>query len=189
MWFPSTVTVAPTTEPVGLAEARSHLRCDPGVTTDDADIAAMISAARAHAEAYCGAVFAEQTIRSDCTSFDDLVRLPHAPLKTVTSIAYLDASGDEQVLAGADYEVYADDLAPSIVPAYGTSWPAIRPGSRITLTAVYGGICPEAVRHAIKLLVGAWYENREETAIGVSVAALPASVSVDALLCNHRRFG
>lgn len=45
---------------------------------------------------------------------------------------------------------------------------------------------PEPIRIAILLLVGAWYENREETAIGVSVASLPEHIGAHALLSPYR---
>jgi uncharacterized phiE125 gp8 family phage protein len=48
---------------------------------------------------------------------------------------------------------------------------------------------PSAIRHAIKLLVGGWYENREESVIGVSVASLPVSLAAESLIAPYRRGG
>lgn len=194
MWYPSIVTVAPTAEPVTLEEAKVHLRCDDRdsdgdlvARPDDDLISGLISAARQHAEKYCNACWAEQTIVCQCDSFTDFDRLPAGPLKSVTSIVYVDPAGAEQTLDDSVYEPRKGELEPSVALSTGHAWPAIKPGSRITLTAVYGGDVPPAIKVAILLFVGAWYENREETAIGVSVASLPSSVATDALLCNFRR--
>ena len=48
-------------------------------------------------------------------------------------------------------------------------------------------IVPAPIVQAILLCVGAWYENREETVIGVSVAALPEAVAVDRLIGAYKR--
>ncbi|MGH6862464.1 MAG: head-tail connector protein, partial [Phyllobacterium sp.] len=45
---------------------------------------------------------------------------------------------------------------------------------------------PPPIKVAVLLYVGAWYENREETAIGVSVAGLPDNVSAEALLQTYK---
>lgn len=194
MWYPSIVTTAPSVEPVTLAAAKMHLRRDDrdadGNLVDQPDddlVSSLISAARQHVEKYCNARWAEQTLACRCDSFADFVRLPEGPLKSVTSIAYVDTDGETQTLDDAVYEVCRSGLEPSIMIKPGQTWPAIRSGSFVTLTAVFGGEVPPAIKVAILLFVGAWYENREETAIGVSVAALPSSVATDALLCNFRR--
>ncbi len=194
MWYPSNVTAAPTKEPVTLAEAKVHLRRDDrdddGNLVDQPDddlVSGLISAARQHVEKYCNARWAEQTLVCRCDSFADFARLPDGPLKSITSIAYVDTNGEAQTLDDAAYEACKSGLEPSIAIKEGYTWPVTRPGSLITLTAVFGGEVPPAIKVAILLFVGAWYENREETAIGVSVAALPSSVATDALLCNFRR--
>ena len=43
---------------------------------------------------------------------------------------------------------------------------------------------PDALRHAIRMLVAHWYENRGLAAIGGTVAMLPASVN--ALIAPYR---
>jgi uncharacterized phiE125 gp8 family phage protein len=194
MWYPPTVTTPPAAEPVTLEQAKMHLRCDDrdgeGVLIarpDDDLISSIIEAARDHVEKYCNARWAEQTLVCQCDSFSDFARLPEGPLKSVTSVGYVDAAGDTQTLDAAIYEARKGGLEPSIGLQSGRSWPVTRPGSRITLTAVFGGDVPKAVRQAILLFVGAWYENREESVIGTITSQLPASVTVDALLCNYRR--
>jgi hypothetical protein len=46
---------------------------------------------------------------------------------------------------------------------------------------------PEDIKAAIKLFVGAWYENREESIIGTIGAQLPETVATSAILAKYRR--
>lgn len=178
MWYPSTVTVAPTTEPVTLAEVKAQ--CLIESDDDDAPLTRLIKAARSHVEEYCNARWAEQTIVCQCDRFTDFARLSEGPLKSVTSIAYVDASGATQTIDEAVYEACIDGLEPSIQLKPGQSWPAIRPGSRITLTAVFGGTLPDSVHHAMLVFIDSAYSDRENP---------PREnwTVMDVLLCNHRR--
>ena len=178
MWYPSTVTVAPTTEPVTLDEVKKQ--CLVESTDDDALLTRLIKAARSHVEKYCNARWAEQTLACQCDSFVDFARLPEGPLKSVTSISYVDAAGDAQTLDEAVYEARKDGLEPSIALKPGQRWPAILPGSRITLTAVFGGDLPDAVHHAMLVFIDAAYHSRENP-------VRENWTVMDALLCNHRR--
>jgi uncharacterized phiE125 gp8 family phage protein len=180
MWYPSTVTEPPTTEPVTLAQAQTQC----GVMSDEVfftdQITGLIAAARAHVESYTGARFAAQTIVSQCDGFCDMERLPEGPLSSVTSIKYIDLDGAEQTLANTVYEAHKDGLEPSIALKYGQTWPAIRRGSRITLTADYGGTVPKDVSIAMLLFIADKFHNRENAKVGDWTA-------LDCLLCNHRR--
>jgi uncharacterized phiE125 gp8 family phage protein len=178
MWYPSTVSVAPTVEPVTLDQAKQQCRVD--ATDDDALLGRLIKAARAHAEEYCNARWAEQTIVSQCDSFADFARLKEGPLKSVTSISYVDSAGGTQTLDEAVYEPRRDGLEPSIVLKPGQAWPRIRHSSRITLTAIYGGQVPESIQHGMLIWIEDSYLNREN-------AGQPAWTVFDSLLCNHRR--
>lgn len=180
MWYPSTVTVAPTVEPVSLAEAQEQ--CGAPENDFTPTLTRLIKAARAHVEEYCNAVWAEQTIASRCDSFSDFARLPHGPLKAVQTIEYVDTDGDAQVVSEAAYEARKDGLEPSIALKHGQSWPSIRPGSRITVTAVYGGAVPESVKHAMLLFIDDAFNRRAN-------AEREDWTALDALLCNHRRGG
>lgn len=195
MWYPAKITTPAAAEPVTLIEAKEHCRVierdgDGNVLPfeDDDLIERLIATARDHVERYCGVRFASQTVEIACDRFADFVRLPEAPVLSITKVAYVDTAGTTQTLDAAIYELRPDGLEPSIALKYGQQWPTVRLGSRITVTAVVGyGDVPQAVKHAMLMLIGAWYANREQVLVGVSVSDLPMSASVDALLCNHRR--
>jgi len=179
MWYPSAVTVA-ATELVTIAEARQQARSDSD-TDLDAELTRLITVARNHVESYCGIRIGAQTIVAKCDSFDDLARLPDAPVTSITSIAYVDPDGVTQTLATSVYELRADDLDAAVVLKFNQSWPAIQPGSRITLTAVVGyATAPPAVHHAMLVRIADHFTDHETVASG-------DFSTFDALLVNHRR--
>ncbi|MBZ9980404.1 hypothetical protein LB521_04485 [Mesorhizobium sp. BR-1-1-8] len=180
MWYPATVTVAATDEPIRLVEAKRHVHAED-YTDDDAELALLISSARNHVEKYCNTRFATQTVAVKCDCFGDMARLSEAPVQSVTSIVYVDAAGATQTLADTVYELRADGLEAAIVLRYGQSWPAIQPSSRISVTAVVGyEDAPPSVKHAILLFLAGGYEMREN-------ASGDAWTTFDCLLSNHRR--
>ncbi|RVN04656.1 head-tail connector protein [Sinorhizobium meliloti] len=179
MWYPSKITVAATAEPISEAEAKRRLHIT--FEDDDDDIALMIAGVRDHAEKYCNVRFASQTVEMKCDGFCDLGRLPEAPVSAVSSIEYIDTAGAEQTLADTVYELRNDGFEVAIFTKYGQQWPAIQPGSRITVTAVVGyADAPAAVKQAMLLYIGDAYENREN-------AEIDDWTAFDALLCNYRR--
>lgn len=179
MWYPSTVTVA-AAELVTIAEARQQARTDPD-DGHDAELVRLITVARNHTEKYCGIRIGAQTIVARCDSFGDMARLPEAPVTSITSIGYVDVHGNDQTLAGTVFELRSDELEAAVVLKVGQSWPAIQPGSRITLTAVVGYTsAPPAVHHAMLERIAALFRDHEG-------AAAADFSTFDALLVNHRR--
>ena len=189
-WSAPRVVVAPTVEPVTLAEVRTHLRIDPSDTSEDALISAQISAARDWAEQYTGRTLAAATLEvaSDAFPADgSWIELPGGPVRSVTSVTYDNSAGSAITLSGWVFDVTG--TAPRIVTAYAGTWPAARlyPGSvRVRYVAGYGDASnplPPAIRAALLLLVGDLYAHREDTAPG-NVSALPRGA--DALLAPYR---
>lgn len=178
MWYPAKVTDE-SGEPITLAEAKAQCLVDS--TDDDGQLKNLIAAARGHVEKYCNIRLAEQAVEVKCDSFADMARLPVAPALSVTSIEYRDTTGAEQTLSTDVYEERFDDLEAAIVLQYGQRWPAIQPGSRITLTAVVGyETLPPAVKVAMLMFIADSYNQRENAEAGDWTA-------VDYLLCNFRR--
>ena len=179
MWYPATVTVPAPAGPVSLEEAKARLNIFHD--DQDADTQLIVDASLNHVEKYCGTRFATQTVAVKCDTFCDMVRLPEAPVQSVTSITYVDPDGAIQTLPDTVYELRNDGLEASIVKKFGQQWPSIQSGSRITLTAVVGySDAPAAAKHAMLLFIGSGFQFREnEKDEGWTV--------LDSLLCNFRR--
>lgn len=187
MWYQAKTTTAVTAEPVSLALAKSQ--CHVETSVDDVLIGLCVVAARDHAEKICGQYFALRTIEAHCDSFADLSRFESVPVVEVVAITYVAADGTNQVLPDTVYELRNDGLDASVVLKYGQVWPQRRAGSRVLVEMKVGAdACPPSVLHAMLLMIGAWYENREETVVGTIVQSLPAFVSAEALLVNDRRW-
>ncbi|MBV9549101.1 MAG: hypothetical protein JO256_05440 [Alphaproteobacteria bacterium] len=181
MWYPPVVTVAPTSEPVTLATAKTWGRLDG--TDDDVRITTALTAARAHVESLTGVLLAQQTVAIKCDAFCDFEAVPLAPLRSITSITYTDSAGNTQTLSTSVYEVRAEGFVAAIVLKYGQAWPAIQPGSRITVTAACGyadADLPPASLAAVQLLTVAMVDTG-----GFDQPTLDC---VAALLANQRRF-
>jgi uncharacterized phiE125 gp8 family phage protein len=182
-------TVAPTSTIISLAEAKAHLNVDHA--DDDDYITALVAAADNHLDGPFGAVgiaLLVQTwkLTTGAPNGRDGVRLPVLPLVAVTGVAYLDRDQIEQTASLSDFQWFSGDTFAYIEPKHDQRWPAMsaeRDALRITFTAGEG--CPEAIKHAAKLLVGHWYENREAVNVGQSINEYP--LAVDALLSRHRR--
>lgn len=174
----------PVVEPISLSEAKLHLRVD--VPDDDAYITSLIVAARQQAESITRRAFVTQTYKLTMDAFPcGPIYLPRPPLQSVSSITYVDTAGVTQTWSASDYQVEATGgpFAPPgrVAPAYGQSYPATRAvfgAVTITFVAGYGSQAsdvPQAIRQAILLVLGHWYEHRELAVVGTSVVELPRS--------------
>ena len=193
------VSVPPASEPVTTAEAKAHARIDH--TDDDTYIDSLIATARSLVESRLGRSILTQTLVLRLDGFPrnvspdfrrvthDIV-LPRPPVQSVSSIVYTDTDGTSATLDSSKYVVDTNGPMPRVVPAYGEVWPVTQPGvpNTVSITYVAGwtsaSVVPAPIKHAIKLLVSHWYENREHVVIG----AMPKEISdtVTALLNPYR---
>ena len=166
-----TLVTGPARPVVTLDEARDQLRLD--VNDQDAVLARLIAAATAYFDGQAGTLgraLLTQTWRLSLSAFpamDEAISLPLPPLQGVDSITYVDTGGLEQTLPGATYQVVVSSAPGAVAPSFGNSWPTARnqpDAVKVTFTAGYGAdpaSVPETVRHAILMMVGEWFRNRE----------------------------
>jgi uncharacterized phiE125 gp8 family phage protein len=113
------------------------------------------------------------------------IRLPKPPLQQVVSVLYIDTSGAQVTLDPSQYVVDTTTEPGRIAPSYGNIWPIIRQqlgAVQVSFFAGYGAdasAVPDTLLTALKLLVAAWFENREAVAAG---APQPVPLGVEALL-------
>ena len=93
-------------------------------------------------------------------------RLP--PLASLTSVVYLDGSGQSVTLSPSLYRVSLTGKPARITPAYGQSWPTTYPVvDAIQITGVCGYANAEAVpacaKQAIRYMAALMFEHREPT--------------------------
>jgi uncharacterized phiE125 gp8 family phage protein len=187
----TTLTTAPTIEPVTLAEAKAFCRVD--TNDDDSLFATLIRAARLHAEKHQQRALINQTWTLVLDGLYEPIELPYPPLSSVTTLKYLDSAGDQQTLSSATYTVSTDHEPGRITLAYGKSWPTLRGVvDQVEIAYVAGyGATPDTVPHETRLailqLVSHWYVHRGLVIDGMTLAPVP--MVVDALLDIDRIYG
>lgn len=165
---------------VSLDVAKAQVRADVADTSEDSLIQSYIVAATAAAEHLLGRALVTHTWTLRLDEFPaGAIELARPPVRSVSSIQYLDADGVQQTLDPSQYALVADPLAPIVT---GT-WPV---GTEVVVSfeAGYGTVdqVPESIRAWILLHVGALYANRE-VVVGVPVVTLPFA---DGLLDRYR---
>lgn len=171
-------TAEPAVTPVSLIEAKAHLRVDHN--DDDTLITALIAAAVDHLDGWTGILgrcLVEQTWRQDFDTFATCLPLPLGPVISVSSLTVGGVTVD-----ASDYALLVDAGGRARVEIAHI---ASGPGTvSVTYKAGYATV-PAALKVAIMLLVGNWYENRE--AVGEARSELP--IGAHALIAPFRSVG
>lgn len=165
-----TVKTAPASEPVTLTEAKDHLRVDQ--SDSDAQITAMIQAARERTERYLERSLVTQTLVLNLDAFPSVIELPRGPVQSVDLIEYIDRDDNTQTMNASDYVV--DKAGGRIVPADG--WPKTDDtvnAVTVEYTAGYGAPAdvPEAIKHAILLQVERLFDRNPDTDRSLAIVA------------------
>lgn len=180
------VTVAPASL-ITLAEAKDHLEIDH--TDKDTLITSLVAAASQMIDGFDGAVgkaIAEQTATYSIKRGEDYISLPVFPVKSLSGVSYFDASNVSQTIDTANFRLFGNEDGAWLETVDGFTWPTVfdRPDA-ITFTLVCGfAAVPEAIKHAVKLIVAHWFENRE-AASEKSVKSI--DWAVDALIGRYKK--
>lgn len=183
-----TLVTAATVEPMEVEEAKSHLRLT--IDDDDEYVAGLIRASRQYVELYLRRALITSTWKETFDRFPCVVELSIAKVLSITSIQYVDYAGATQTLSSSNYQSDLLTAPCRIAPAYGYVWPTVRGTMNnvtVNFTAGYGAdasYVPECVKQAMKMLIGHWYENREQVNIGNIVTTIP--MTIEALLAPER---
>ena len=186
-----TVVIQPPAEIVSIEEARRHLLDLPA--EDEAYVTGLIAAATTWLDGpsgWLGRCLGVQKIEVSGSDPECCARLPYGNVLEIDGISYLD---EAEVSQEIDPSLY-------LLCASGVWW---RPGFsfpivasvpdpiKIRYWAGYGerssndatqwvSTVPQAIKVAILMLVGQWYQQRQSVVIGATVETLP--FAVDALL-------
>ena len=162
-------TVPPTSEPITLDEAKTFLRILED--DDNATITSMIKSAREYAENYTNRQFEIATYELLAERFVQDIKLPKNPIKTLTSIEYMDENGDYQVLDSSFYYLYGEDDIFKFHFDETISHKTHKQAIKYTFVSGYD-VVPESIIAYMNILISTLYENRELYIIGVSVDKL-----------------
>lgn len=189
-------TVAPSVRVLSKEDAKAHLRVEGDLEDDLID--ALVLAAESLLDGWAGLLgrcMINQTWVASYRAFTSpSLALPFPNVSSV-AVKYFDSDGIEREVAETEFRLIEAATTTAIEwrDGYGLPSLAVRSDAvRVEMVAGFGGAAddvPAAIRHAIKLLVGGWYENREESVIGVSVASLPVSLAAESLIAPYRRGG
>lgn len=148
-------------EPLTLAAVRDQV----GIVDDnsfDTLLTAYIPAAREMVENYTGHILMQRDFTEYLDRFGRYLEITRRPIVAVTEIAYTDSDGVEQTYA--DFVASIDRLPARIYPALNGWWPTLGTNGTISVTYTAGyeaGSEPAALLHAMRLLIGSWFANRE----------------------------
>ena len=187
--MPYEVTTGPADEPLTLAEAKAHLRVT--ASNDEALITSLIIVARQYVEAILWRKLVTQTLtleRDRLPTGADVLLLPGGDVASITSIGYTDTNGDAQTITTQQENLTA--VPAELSPAFAESWPTTRrqqAAVSIVYVAGYGSASdvPEPIRHAMRLLIGDYYENRTNQPV-VPIGSVALRTAVDNLLSPYR---
>ena len=164
-------------EPVTLPEMLLQLRVD--TSEEDALIRAQVAAAREYAEGLQDRALVEARYLGWLDAVPTSpVEIPLAGDVEVEEVALIDVDGAEVVVPAENY-VLDGTSEPALLFPRG-DWPSAelreKGGVRVTYTVgPRGGLVPQQVRAAIKLMAADLYEHREETLTGTIISRMPTA--------------
>lgn len=165
-------------EPISVEELRQHLRIEHN--DEDSYLSMLISSARALAENCIDGIIADRGYSLTLDSFSSSIELPLRPVDPASIvIAYTDASGNAATVS--DYNYSSDLFSTVIYPAYNESWPVTEDGSdKVTITFTAGllgaeGVMPADVKHALLMIAGTLYDQREDHTAQIKLHTVPTS--------------
>jgi uncharacterized phiE125 gp8 family phage protein len=174
----ATIT-APTEDPITREEVKHHSRIEG--TQDDLFVEGLIKAAVDKFQKNTCRQLVTGTYDLFLDEFTDPIEIPYSPLIDITDIHYFDSDGVDTLLPATVYEASTYSEPGIVRRKYGQYWPGVRchPESiRIRFRAGYGTAAnvPEAIKAALKILVGHWFENREPGTTGTIYSEIPETL-------------
>ena len=189
----TTLKTAPADKPLTLNELSDHL-CIIDDPTFDTHLDLLISAATSWAEQHLMRKLITQTWYAYFDRFPaGPLNVPFGTLQSVTALKYTDIDDAELTLSSANYYVDTDSVPGRIVLKDSEEWPTVtlNPKNPIEIEFVtgYGSsetAVPEDIKHALKMLIGHWHENRESVVITNMINVHDLPYAVQSLLFPHR---
>ena len=161
------------------ADAKDFLKVD--TTADDTLIDNLIKAATQSCEIYTNRYFLDTLVTQYADKWADIENLYKSPVSSITHIKYYDSDDSLQTLAGTVYLLDEVSQPARIGLKPNQSYPNIANrinAIEVKYTVGYGTAAssvPEAIRQAVLITIGNWYENRQTVITGRIATELPLS--------------
>lgn len=175
---------APATEPVTSAEAKAHSRIDG--SADDTLITSQLLSAREYIEALIKGPLIQRSyrVRLDCFPSGNTLMLPGFPVVSVTAIRYIDTTGTQQTMSNTLYALNSDQSPCRItLNRSANAWPSVYNmegvwSVEVEYIAGYANAAavPQALKQAMLLIFGHWYDNARETTSAENLREVPHAV-------------
>lgn len=182
------VITPPAETPVSLDEAKAHLRVEWNDEDDYVQSLVEASTQAIDATGWLGRSLLTQTLELAIDGSDaacSQIDLPFRPIQSIVSVKYDDASGVEQTLDASTYSLASSKLVfTGTQPWWSTCTPV-----RIRYIAGYGSDAssvPAPIKHAIKLLIGHLFQNREIVTDGRGNQPFEVPQAFESLLSPYR---
>lgn len=181
----------PTVEPLTTAEAKTHLNVSS--STFDTYIGTLIATARGQIERYLNRALITQSwkVYYDCWKHELLIPFGNlqiagaSPGPASPVVKYYNVDGTLTTLTESDYYWVVTTTDPGrIVRKYDATYPELQYGRpdaiEIAFTAGYGAAAsaiPDEIKHAMKLLIGNYFEQRSDIVVDDRVTKIPSYIT------------
>lgn len=170
------IVITPGAQPLTLQDVKDHLGVNDFAS--DTRIDTCISQAKEYAEWYLSRTLMPTTLEIRLDAFPSEIELPMAPVSSITSITYIDTSGNLQTVSPTAYNLDNFHVVPYIRPIFGGVWPSTRAernAVRVRYVAGYADAAsiPESIRAALFLLVGHWVNQQNKIEAGDFITRVP----------------
>ena len=190
------IVTAATGDPIDLEEAKLHLRIDIGETAEDDLIMGLIRSSREKSESITGLKLMPQTWYSyyDNFPYKTYIELPYSPVSSIPSsgIYYTKSGGNSTTFSSTKWSQDIVSIPGRVVLKDNDDWPSdtleTNNPIRVEFVCGYAGstAVPDSIKSAMKLMIGHWYENREESIVAQTIMSIP--MGSKHLLAPYRTF-
>lgn len=178
----------PATTAISLAEAKAFLRVDSDYDDDDAYITSLIGVATNVVEQFTRRRLITQTYNIYYDEFPPFMDLQVGNVASVTHVKYYDTDNTLQTLDTSQYDVDIRVKPGRIYQAEDGNFPnTYERANSVEVEFVVGSAASDvedAIKQAMYIVIGRYYENRQDVVTGTIASELP--LMVDHLLTPYR---
>jgi|9_EtaG_2_1085328.scaffolds.fasta_scaffold00083_14 uncharacterized phiE125 gp8 family phage protein len=164
-----------------VSEAKKHLRVS--TSSDDTYIESLLHAAQQEFERYCNVSVIQKTFYQYCDTWCDTTQLYNSPAANsgalnVDAITYYNLNNVITTWNATNYLVDGASAPARVSLNVDKDYPDIADRKNAIIIQYTSGFkkagsVPQGIKQAILILVGQWYENRQEAIVGRSVGSIP----------------